>query len=52
MNDYTRKDYERMLNKRPLVTISHQKKQIYEVIEIVIGVIIVGGILIASIVIG
>ena len=52
MNDYTRKDYERMLNKRPLVTISKQRKFIYEIIEICIGVIIVGGILIASIVLG
>ena len=52
MNDYTRKDYERMLNKRPLVTISKQRKQIYEIIEIIIGVLIVGVILIAAIVLG
>ncbi len=49
MNDYTRKDYERMLNKRPLVTISRPRQKSNEIIEAVIGMIIVGIILIASI---
>ena len=48
MTDYTRKDYERMLNKRPLVTISKQRKQVYEIIEIIFGLGIAGAFVWAS----
>ena len=71
MNDYTRKDYERMQREKQLVskynqtpvinrpkglwmisTVSSHTKHKLDIVDAVLGVLMAGGIIIASIIIG